>query len=541
MNHETEFGLKQAKKSRANGSSILSNQWLNLNGPALEEGTGRDPTFLTRGNGYPYAGKPNGNGRVAHWLKSLPSVREIDFAELDDGSLVELVEDPKDPNHTLLAVYKDGDISYTDELKYRDQILLPVQRAAGLSKHVRLPRGARPYKSVQTLLGRVEQLIARCVDLPQEYVAVLASFVLSTWLVDQLPVAPYVSIVGLPQSGKTTLLSVLSLVCRRSLFTADITSAAFYDACSQFMPTLLIDEAGTHVRNGRLRHLLRIGTTRGVVAVQRNRSFHAYGAKVVCFLELPDDPALNSRCVQIPMLEATGSNLLEPTDPIVEKHAAELQKSLLQFRFNAYKQIRPAAVPGAERLRPRTRDLLTCLAAPSSDDSARCHLLLRFFEFQNVAAQEPLLPAQDAILAALFLSLHSREESPDSTVLRVQDLTSLVNSLLESLGESFRLSPRKVGSVLTSLGFLARQRTNKGWVLWLSRSDRQRIHELAKTYGIDNSTTEHLKISTEDCPRCQETSGLLDDAVLARRHLEESRRERRERRARSRRSGLIAG
>ena len=40
---------------------------------------------------------------------SLPAA-EIDSAELDGGSLVELIEDPRHPAQTLLAVWKDGEI-----------------------------------------------------------------------------------------------------------------------------------------------------------------------------------------------------------------------------------------------------------------------------------------------------------------------------------------------------------------------------------------------------------------------------------------------
>jgi ABC-type polysaccharide/polyol phosphate transport system ATPase subunit len=74
------------------------------------------------------------------------------------------------------------------------------------------------------LLRRLESFISQCIVVDEKYLSVLADFVLSTWFVDRLEVAPYLSVVGLPQSGKTTLLKVLSLVCRRSLLIADISS-----------------------------------------------------------------------------------------------------------------------------------------------------------------------------------------------------------------------------------------------------------------------------------------------------------------------------
>jgi hypothetical protein len=58
---------------------------------------------------------------------------------------------------------------------------------------------------VQELLSRLESLISQCIAVDEKYVPALADFVLSAWFVDRFSVAPYLSAVGLPQSGKTYL------------------------------------------------------------------------------------------------------------------------------------------------------------------------------------------------------------------------------------------------------------------------------------------------------------------------------------------------
>ena len=70
-----------------------------------------------------------------------------------------------------------------------------------------------------------------------------ANFVVYTWLADRMPTAVYLFLTGLPQSGKTTLLEVFELLCRRPLLVSEITPAAVYEVCPQFGPTLLIDES----------------------------------------------------------------------------------------------------------------------------------------------------------------------------------------------------------------------------------------------------------------------------------------------------------
>src|SRR6266403_201691 len=247
------------------------------------------------------------------------SVAEIDFAELKDGTLVELVEGAKHPGQTCFAVWKHGEVRFVDRLEQDGQVFVPLERNNEVLGQLRLPSAVSPYESVQALLRRLESLISRCVAVDEKYVRVLADFVLSTWFVDRLDVAPYLSVVGLPQSGKTTLLKVLSLVCRRPLLIADITSASFYQACTRFVPTILIDETGSIRSNRTLRHLLRSGTTRDVPAVRKNRIFHCYGAKVISWLEPPDDTALNSRCILIPMFESKSSALVRTDEPRVQQ------------------------------------------------------------------------------------------------------------------------------------------------------------------------------------------------------------------------------
>src|ERR1700719_1976868 len=53
---------------------------------------------------------------------------EIDFAELEDGSLAEIIEDPTIPTKSLLAVYKDGTVQYVEKWRNGDRVLIPLPR-----------------------------------------------------------------------------------------------------------------------------------------------------------------------------------------------------------------------------------------------------------------------------------------------------------------------------------------------------------------------------------------------------------------------------
>ena len=412
-----------------------------------------------------------------------------DFAELEDGTLIDLVEDPSDMYRTMLAVWKDGKVEYRDEFDDEARIIKAHPRISEVHRAMRLPKAVCPYESTSALLDTIEALISRCVALDRKYIRLLADFVLCTWFVDRLPIAPYVSVIGLPQSGKTTLLKVLSLICRRPLLVANITPASLYKACAQFCPTVLIDEASTISHSPIIRHLLRTGTTRDGISVKGDQVFHSYGAKVISWLEPPDDPALNSRCILVPMFESSNSNLAKPTDPEIERLAFKLQAQLLQFRFENVKKIHFRPIPEGEILRPRSRDILCALSAVHLQNSDRTKELVDFFKTGEAIPQEPLSAEQNAVLRALFAIIHSRE---GFCSVQTRYLTNAVNYFLERAGEPLRLLPRKVGAVVKSLGFSNRKRTYLGWTLSLSRSDFEKIHQLAECYGLENMSDSSL-------------------------------------------------
>jgi hypothetical protein len=423
----------------------------------------------------------------------------IEFSELKDGSLVDLVEDPDNSSRTLLAVWKNGKTSYHRQLVRDGEVLIPLAREGEVFRYVRLAHSTEPYESVRGLLISLVKLISKCADIKDEYLAPLVHFVLSTWIADRLPVAPYLSIVGLPQSGKTTLLRVLSLVCRRPLLTAEITSAAFYEACSQLNPTLLIDESGTSGDNRALRQLLRMGTTRDVLVMRKTRIYHVYGPKVICWREAPDDPALNSRCIEIQMVESDKTSLYGVNDPSVKELAAQLQGQLLQFRFENYRKISTPVISGIERLKPRSREMLVSLAAPCAGDMEICQPLIEFFKQREIFNHEPLPPPENAVLTALFSQIH--QEAYAGHVL-IKNLTTKVNEILGTSGERFRLSPRKVGAVLATLGVGWKKRTNIGWEIILDRPEQVTVHKLVKSHGLDLNLDRFLRVDLRDCPLC---------------------------------------
>jgi hypothetical protein len=106
---------------------------------------------------------------------------EVDFCELENGTLVEMIQNPHDATKSALAICENGQIRYVEKLECGDQVLVPVPRDAEIIRHVCLATAAESFDSVKILLADIMVVVAATLELPKEHEILLASFVLSTW------------------------------------------------------------------------------------------------------------------------------------------------------------------------------------------------------------------------------------------------------------------------------------------------------------------------------------------------------------------------
>src|SRR5579863_2811374 len=429
-------------------------------------------------------------------------VVETDFAELRGGVLVEMIEDPANPTRSLLAVYKNGIVECVEKFRDGDRVLVPLTRTDLLLRHIRLPQGAEPYGKLLDLLGDIGAILSPCLDIGEDSLFLMIAFVLSTWFPEKLTFAPYLALVGPPSSGKTTALRILALLCRRSLSTTDISSAAFYQVCHRMSPTVVIDETRTAGNTRTLLHLLKSSNVRGFVALRKDKAQLAYGPKLLSWVELPNDPQLNSRCIIVPMQRTGRTDLRSPDDPQVIQCAAKVRGRLLQFRLEHFNNLVVPESPADLQLSSRSLDLYRALAFPVGENQGFCEKLAHL-----VAAQRQFLPAllSPQSAAAVRVLYHLIHIYPGSPGFPLSAVTRMMNKDLADNGEPSGLNERKVGDILTSLSFTNRTRQNTGYVLWLNGSDRVQIHELPRKYEIDRIPMEPI-LSCNICNKPSEAS-----------------------------------
>ena len=424
------------------------------------------------------------------------NVVEIDFAKLSDGSLVEMIEDPSEPTKTLLAVYSNKSVRYTDRVQDGGKCLVPLARADNDLKYVCLAAGVQPCGPIPDLVSDIASILGECLDLEQDWRKLMSAFAISTWFPEGLDVAPYLALVGPPGTGKTTAMRVLNSLCYRGLLTADISSSAMYDISHRFHPTVSLDETLTAGRLRELIHLLKATSTPGFVFLRKDKARLGFGPKVFSWLELPNDQALNSRCIIVPIRKTSRADLKKPNDPSILERAKNMRMRLLQFRFEHCRKVSEPKRGLDVRLSGRPLDLYRALTRSIEEDEPFC----KFLAFQIAAQDEfqarPLSPAQELTMYVLYHIIHSIP--PGGQGCKIRLLAGDVNRELERRNEPSGLNERKLGDILTSLSFTDRTRKNTGYVLWLDRAARTRIHATARDYKIEGTG----ESSIDECPIC---------------------------------------
>jgi hypothetical protein len=94
--------------------------------------------------------------------------QQVDFAELEYGTLVEMIEAPHDPGNSIFAIYKESEVRFAGTVECENRLLVPVPRQDGIFKHVRLARGTRPYGYFWLLVDEIAAVIRDCVEIDHD-------------------------------------------------------------------------------------------------------------------------------------------------------------------------------------------------------------------------------------------------------------------------------------------------------------------------------------------------------------------------------------
>lgn len=172
--------------------------------------------------------------------------------------------------------------------------------------------GGAPPISGAELLEDLASSIRRFVFVTPQQADTIALWVLSTWVSDAAMFAPRLAVKSAEkQSGKTTLIDVLSLIVRSPLRAANLTAAVAFRVVHAQSPTLLIDEADTFLADNKdLTGILNAGHRRGEKVYRcapntlEPQAFEVFSPAAIALIgKLPG--TLEDRAIKITMRRAT--------------------------------------------------------------------------------------------------------------------------------------------------------------------------------------------------------------------------------------------
>jgi hypothetical protein len=230
-------------------------------------------------------------------------------------------------------------VSTLDQLVERERKTFNLETAPALFPHW----DVEPWESsvdARALLSEIIARIKRHVAINPDAAVAVALFVMMTWVHERAATHSPILLVTSPEanSGKSTLLGVVSFMVRRSLPTVGITAPALYRSIAKWQPTIIVDEGDTaFVDNEDLRAVVNSGWTRGLGVVRCDsetnepQSFSTFCPKAIGLKgkELPDTTL--SRTIIVEMQRKLATETVDDFLHLDDHEFAALRSRLLRW------------------------------------------------------------------------------------------------------------------------------------------------------------------------------------------------------------------
>lgn len=407
---------------------------------------------------------------------------------LGDGRILEIAEVALDPTQTFFAVSDQGRISFQGRVSSGDRVFVPVRRDDPILSRMHLANAYRQYESTAQLASQIGEFLNTIVRLPISLQLLLGAFVVHSWSLHRAPSRLFPVLRG-PRDFSEPLLRALALVCRNALVIADATAPALLSACSRFTPTCLIMDSG--LRQDVVR-ILKAGLKPDVVVLRQQGALSSYCPILLACPEELSDPDLLSDAMVLSLPLSEWPRVERLDEPEVLEQARGLRNSLLQFRLHPRKARAPVLGDAPPRWTMKQWSMFRCFAAPFSGDEQFCAELRAAFQQDCEVAPHSLSPAKQATLSALFVLAHGTKDRAS-----VKEISDKANEA--------SIKPRRSGAVLDALGFAERKRGDHGnYEIEFHRSNLERIHSLARFYGIPELETCTTPEARACCPLCRD-------------------------------------
>ena len=269
--------------------------------------------------------------------------------------------------------------------------------APGLYDHWRVEQCEEPVDG-DALLHALVAALRRYVAIPDEQALVVALWIVLTWLHAEVAVHSPILMVTSPQpnSGKTTLLKVVSFLVYRGISSVSITGPALFRSIEKWCPTFIIDEADTaFVNNDDLKEVINSGWTRGDTVIRCDpdthdpRPYPTFCPKALGMIGRKLPAATLSRAFTIAMQRKRPNEHTDDFDYCDNETFARLRSQLLRWtsdKAEALKKTTPE-VPSGFHNRTRANWWLLLAIAEQAGGGWKLAVRKAALEIEQVAAE----------------------------------------------------------------------------------------------------------------------------------------------------------
>lgn len=351
-----------------------------------------------------------------------------------------------------------------------------AQFPASLLRELKLPTQSRSHGTTRQLLAEICKLVEDLAGLPAALASLVARFVLCTWVVEALPVAPALVLIGPDLMRGNLLVTLLHCLCRHGLRMTDLTPAGLRSLPSGARFTVFISQP---MISDKLGTLLDAASCRDQKILHRGGLLDLFGAQIIHAEAIPSGEFFSHRSIQIPMIP--GGAPLPVFDPDVQHRITEeFQAKLLNFRCTNLSGACKLQFDSS-RFAFSIRPLAGAIAVGTPDDAElRAEIVELLREKDDEILAERWTALRSVAIAALLVAGHDLP----GAVVYVSELAVIAQEILQRRGGDGAMDPGAFGKQLKSLGFRTEPRDAKGVKLRMSEDVCRRAEQLARDFAV---------------------------------------------------------
>lgn len=428
------------------------------------------------------------------------TITETSFRELVDGSLLEMVYNPKESLQTCFIRFIPGDVSTEGEYKtipsYFDgkRELVPLKLTKIIeTETVRFPSGLCKYNSEAELVGEIEAFIRKFVSVSDFFTMISVYYVLFTWIYDRFSVVPYLRVLGGPGSGKSRYLQVVGSLCYKPLFTMGAaTMSPIFRLQDKLHGTLILDESDFNRSDEAhlVIKMLNTGYQKGFPLLRSEGKnfeptpFDVFGPKIIATTKMFPDKALESRCITEKMEGKLRGDVPIMLPESFKSEANLLRNKLLWFRLSNYHHIQISGEFERTILeldaQPRLKQIILPLASVIKDKSFIEELRGAMLQRDSDIALDQLDTTTGRIVQTIV-----RAYDRSVRDVSIEQIATALN--IEISNERYRISPERVGKVIRELGLPKKRKSEGTYVVLDTPEATEVIEHLKKQYKLTSN------------------------------------------------------